>query len=36
VGDKATCDLWERERVVISGRDSELSSVGETASCDLW
>jgi len=30
VGDKATCDLWERERVVISGRDSELCSVGDS------
>jgi len=24
VGERASCDLWERERVVICGRQSEL------------
>jgi len=36
VGEGASCILWGRQRGVICGRDSELCSVGETASFDLW
>ena len=36
MGEAANYDIWESQRVVFCGRDSELCSLGKTSGCDLW